>query len=60
MNKLLQFLKDVKVELGKVVWPTRRQALKIMGIVVFFSVFVALFLGLIDYGLARLIGLFVE
>ena len=60
MNKIIQFLKDVKVELAKVVWPTRRQALKAMGIVIFFSLFVAVFLGLIDYGLARLLGLLAE
>jgi len=48
------------VELGKVVWPSRRQAFKITGIVVLFCVFVAVFLGLVDYGLAELIGLIVK
>ena len=55
MNKLLQFLKEVKVELSKVVWPSRKDAIKLTLIVIFFSVFVALFLGGIDYGLSRLI-----
>lgn len=60
MHKIIQFLKDVRVELAKVVWPTRREALKITGIVILFSLAVALFLGAVDYGLTRLIGLLVE
>lgn len=60
MSRILQFFKDVRVELSKVVWPTRRESLKITGIVILFSVFVAVFLGLIDYGLSRLIALLIE
>ena len=57
MGKIVQFLKDVRVELAKVVWPTRKEALKATGIVIFMSLFVAIFLGLIDFGLAKLISL---
>ena len=60
MGRIIQFLKDVRVELAKVVWPTRKEALKITGIVILFSVFVALFLGAIDYGLTRLISLLLK
>lgn len=60
MRRILQFLKDVRVELGKVVWPTRREALKITGIVILLCAIVAVFLGLIDFGLAKLIGLIVN
>ena len=56
MGRIIQFLKEVRVELAKVVWPSRRDALKITGIVVLFSVFVAVFLGLVDLGLAKLMG----
>lgn len=48
------------MELGKVVWPTRREALKVTGIVVLFSAIVAVFLGVVDFGLAKLIGLIVN
>ena len=48
------------MELGKVVWPFRREALKITGIVVLFCAIVALFLGIVDFGLAKLIGLIVN
>jgi len=60
MQRIIQFFKEVRVELTKVVWPSRREALKITGIVIVFSLLVALFLGLIDYGLARLISLIVD
>ena len=56
MGRIIQFLKEVRVELAKVVWPSRREAFKITGIVILFSVFVAVFLGLVDFGLAKLIG----
>ncbi len=60
MGRIIQFFKDVRVELGKVVWPSRRDALKLTAVVIGFSLLVALFLGLVDYSLARLIGLLVE
>lgn len=57
MSRIIRFFKEVWVELGKVVWPSRRDALRITGVVILFSVFVALFLGLVDFGLTRLIAL---
>ncbi len=60
MARIVQFFREVRVELGKVVWPTRREALKITGIVILFCAVVAIFLGSIDFGLAKLIGLIVN
>jgi len=57
MGKIIQFFKEVRVEMGKVVWPTRKEALKITGIVILLSLFVAVFLGLIDFGLGKLIAI---
>jgi preprotein translocase subunit SecE len=50
-----QFLKEVKVELKKVTWPSKRDA--IAGtVVVLITVFIcALFLGVVDFWLSRLI-----
>jgi preprotein translocase subunit SecE len=48
MNKIITFLKDVKIELAKVSWPTRRQTLQYTGVVILMSVFVAGFLGAWD------------
>lgn len=60
MNKIIQFLKDVRVELAKVVWPTRREAIRATLVVILFSLFVAAFLGAVDFGLARLLGFVVK
>lgn len=59
MSGLLQFLRDVRVELAKVSWPSRRQTtvytLTVLGI----TFLVAMYLGLIDLGLTRLLNFIV-
>ena len=60
MGRIVQFFREVRIELGKVVWPTRREALKITGIVILFCTIVAVFLGAVDFGLAKLIGIIVN
>jgi len=45
MNKITEFLRDVRVELAKVTWPTRRQTTQYTLSVIFMSIAVALFLG---------------
>lgn len=60
MGKIIQFFREVRVELGKVVWPSRRQSLRATGIVILFCLVVAVFLGLVDFGLAKLIGVLVK
>lgn len=48
-KKIVQFLKEVRAELKKVTWPTRKQALFYTAVVVGLSLFVALFLGAFDF-----------
>lgn len=48
MNKLVLFLKDVKVELMKVSWPTKEQTFKYSLAVILTSLIIALFLGGLD------------
>ena len=60
MSRIIQFFKEVWIELGKVVWPSRRESLRMTGIVILFSVLVSVFLGLADFGLQRLIALIVD
>jgi len=48
MNKITAFLKDVKVELAKVSWPTKKNTFNYSLIVVITSVVVAFFLGGLD------------
>ncbi len=54
MRKIFQFLKDVKAEMLKVVWPSRRDAIRYTLTVIVFSLIVAAILGAADYGLFRL------
>ena len=43
------FLKEVRVELDKVVWPTREQVIKLTALVIFVSVAAGVFLGAVDF-----------
>ncbi len=46
--KIADYFKDSYAEMKKVVWPSRRQTLQHTGIVILFSLVVALFLGALD------------
>lgn len=54
MPNIILFLKEVKEELGKVVWPTREQTVRYTVLVVIVAVAVGLFLGGLDYILTLL------
>lgn len=49
-----QFLAEVKAELAKVIWPTKRETVKYTVVVIVFSIAVALILGLADLGILSL------
>jgi len=51
----VQFLRECRVELKKVKWPTRKELLASTAVVIVLVLVVALFLGLIDLGLVRII-----
>lgn len=57
MTSVVQFLKEVRVELGKVAWPTRQQLITYTGIVVAMSIALAAFLGALDAVFGYLLGL---
>jgi preprotein translocase subunit SecE len=54
-EKVKQFIKEVKSELKKVVWPTRKDTIASTSVVVILVLIIALFLGLVDFGLSRVI-----
>ncbi|MGD9825609.1 preprotein translocase subunit SecE [Desulfobacter sp.] len=54
-TKTADFLREVKVELKKVVWPTRKQTTGTTVVVVIFVFIVAIFLGIFDYSLSKLV-----
>ena len=55
IDKSIQFLKEVRVELKKVVWPTRKDTIGSTSVVLVVVIIVSVFLGLVDLGLSRLI-----
>ena len=59
MSNLLAFLRDVRVELAKVSWPSRRQTTIYTLTVIGITFVIAVYLGLIDLGLSRLLNFIV-
>jgi preprotein translocase subunit SecE len=54
-NKLIQYLKDSKTELKKVVWLSKKQLTNHTLLVIGFSLAVAFFLSIVDFGLSKII-----
>ncbi len=49
MNKIINYLKASRLELMKVVWPSRKQTIQYTIEVIVVSLIVAVFLGGVDY-----------
>jgi preprotein translocase subunit SecE len=56
----LIFLKEVRQELKKVVWPTKKETMKLTAVVIFVSVVVAIFIGILDFIFTNLSGLIIK
>ncbi len=50
-----QFLREVKTELKKVTWPSRKITLSGTGVVLIAVFVIGLFLGIVDSGLSKLV-----
>lgn len=50
-----QFLREVKVELKKVTWPSRKDTLAATAVVLITVILIAFFLGIVDSGLSTLV-----
>lgn len=55
IDKGVQFLREVKVELKKVTWPSRKQTMGSTVVVLVIVTIISLFLGVVDAGLSGLI-----
>ncbi len=60
MNKALDFLKEVREELNKVVWPSREQTIKLTTVVILVTIVVGVFIGGLDFLLAKLTTLILK
>jgi len=59
-EKILQFFREVRVEIKKVTWPTRKETLASTVVVLITTFIIAAFLGVVDFllssGVERLLG----
>ena len=59
-EKAKQFFREVRVELKKVTWPSRKETIASTSVVLITVILVAFFLGIVDLGLSRLIKIFLD
>jgi len=59
MQHLQQYLKEVVQELKKVTWPTWEELKGSTLVVVFFSIVMGLYVAAIDFGLAKIVEMFI-
>ncbi|MGA2775061.1 MAG: preprotein translocase subunit SecE [Candidatus Omnitrophota bacterium] len=55
--KPINFIKEVKAELGKVAWSTRQELISSTAVVIVTTVIVAVFIGIIDLLLSKFLSL---
>ena len=59
-EKIKNFFREVKVELKKVVFPSREEVIGSTKVVVVLVLIIAVFLGMIDLILSKLIGMVIK
>jgi preprotein translocase subunit SecE len=55
MQKVMKFLEEAKAELKKVTWPSSKQTMASTLVVIIIVFIVSIYLGVIDFGLAKLV-----
>lgn len=60
VDQSLQFLREVKVELKKVAWPSRKQTIGSTVVVLALVFIISAFLGIVDMGLSKLVRLVLQ
>jgi len=57
INKIKEFFREVKVEIKKVVFPTKEELVGSTWVVIITVFIISLFLGVIDLGLTKIVGM---
>lgn len=52
----VDFLRDVRSEIRKVTWPTRKETFASTSVVIIAVILIAIYLGLVDMGFSKLVG----
>ena len=53
INKIVKYFKETRSELAKVAWPSKLELRDSTIVVVILSIFLSIFIGIIDYALSR-------
>ncbi|MBM4145915.1 MAG: preprotein translocase subunit SecE [Nitrospira sp.] len=57
LNKVKEFFREVQVETKKVVFPSKDELIGSTWVVIITVIIISLFLGVIDLGLSKLVGI---
>ena len=57
INKVKDFFKEVKIEMKKVVFPSKDELIGSTWVVIVVVLIVSIFLGIVDFGLSRFVGI---
>lgn len=57
LNRIKEFFREVKVEVKKVVFPSKDELIGSTWVVIVTVLVVSLFLGVVDIGLSKLVGM---
>lgn len=60
MNKITEYIKSAINEMKKVAWPTKKETYSYTILVISISLFVAAFLGALDYVFSWLLGIVIK
>ncbi|MCH7641407.1 preprotein translocase subunit SecE [Patescibacteria group bacterium] len=60
MRTTIDFLKDVRLELSKVVWPKREEVIKLTLTIIIISAIVGVYLGALDFGFTKLLEVLIS
>ena len=53
MNKIFSYFSEVLIELKKVSWPKRNEVIQLLSLVLVISAIVAIFIGIVVFGLTK-------
>ncbi len=57
LNKTKEFFREVKVEIKKVVFPSKDELVGSTWVVIITVIIISVFLGVVDLGLSKLVGM---
>jgi len=60
LQKLINYLKGSREEIKKVVWPSKKEATRYTTVIIVITLFLAAFLGLLDFLLAKVFQLIIS